>query len=120
MKDSLFWRMAAALCIAALFCNALSLSRTEVQLAAPAFADESKEPPKKPATDERLMFHGVSEQWLFQGQNKASVSRAKVPGGWLVAVEVNRTAERGGPETTAITFYPDPKHEWDVVSLKLR
>jgi hypothetical protein len=33
--------------------------------------------------------------------------RTKVPGGWLVATE-NYTASCGG-----LTFFPDPKHEWD-------
>jgi hypothetical protein len=35
--------------------------------------------------------------------------RAKVPGGWLVAVGIF-----GGG---GVTFYPDPKHEWDGRSL---
>lgn len=35
-----------------------------------------------------------------------AVARAKVPGGWLVA---------GG---TGITFYPDPRHEWDGASIE--
>lgn len=32
------------------------------------------------------------------------VHRAKVPGGWLVLVIHN---------TSGLTFYPDPEHEWD-------
>ncbi|MBT9317220.1 hypothetical protein [Leptothoe spongobia] len=37
--------------------------------------------------------------------------RAKVPGGWLVA------SRCGGGEGSGITFYPDPKHEWNGGSL---
>ena len=36
------------------------------------------------------------------------VERARVPGGWLVAVTESETS---------ITFYPDPNHEWDGSSL---
>lgn len=36
------------------------------------------------------------------------VYRAKVPGGWLVAVMHN---------TSGLTFYPDPQHRWDGTSL---
>ena len=31
--------------------------------------------------------------------------RTKVPGGWLVYLETKTGV--------ALTFYPDPKHEWD-------
>jgi hypothetical protein len=34
-----------------------------------------------------------------------SVARAKVPGGWLVALG------------TGVTFYPDPEHSWDGQSI---
>ncbi|MDB9529485.1 hypothetical protein PN498_26075 [Oscillatoria sp. CS-180] len=33
--------------------------------------------------------------------------RAKVPGGWLVAIRC------GGGEGGGVTFYPDPYHQWD-------
>ena len=36
-------------------------------------------------------------------------SRAKVPGGWLVAI----IWHHGG----GVTFYPDPTHHWDGKSL---
>ena len=39
-----------------------------------------------------------------------SVYRAKVPGGWLVFT-------RWGSERSGLTFYPDPKHQWDGTSL---
>lgn len=40
-----------------------------------------------------------------------SLMRAKVPGGWLVIY----FHEGGwvGRQTGGVTFYPDPKHEWD-------
>jgi hypothetical protein len=37
-----------------------------------------------------------------------STCRAKVPGGWLVAI-LNGSG-------SGITFYPDPNHKWDVKS----
>jgi hypothetical protein len=58
------------------------------------------------------------------------VFRAKVPGGWLVAITSmffadNRTKGSHGsyyqpeeaPKGTGISFYPDPKQEWDGNSL---
>ena len=36
---------------------------------------------------------------------KRDLDRAKVPGGWLVIYSLS------------ITFYPDPKHEWDGSTL---
>ena len=49
--------------------------------------------------------------------------RAKVPGGWLVRwmgrrKELGKRREGDGPEYIgALTFYPDPKHEWNGGSL---
>ena len=43
----------------------------------------------------------------------ASVSRAKVPGGWLICVFWN-SVSCGGP---SMLFYPDPEHLWDGASL---
>ncbi|MEO1094288.1 MAG: hypothetical protein AAFX01_05255 [Cyanobacteria bacterium J06638_28] len=37
--------------------------------------------------------------------------RAKVPGGWIVAIRC------GGGEGGGVTFYPDPYHQWDGGSL---
>jgi hypothetical protein len=39
------------------------------------------------------------------------VSRAKIPGGWLVGVESENMRAWG------LTFVPDPGHEWDGSSL---
>ena len=38
-----------------------------------------------------------------------AAQRAKVPGGWLVAVSLTCGA--------GVTFYPDPEHRWDGSSL---
>lgn len=43
------------------------------------------------------------------------ISRAKVPGGWLIACEACTVG--GGFETVSVSFYPDPYHEWDGSSL---
>ncbi|PWU12038.1 MAG: hypothetical protein C5B51_01460 [Terriglobia bacterium] len=40
-----------------------------------------------------------------------SVLRAKVPGGWLVYVC------NGFHRHAGLTFYPDPEHRWDGVTL---
>ena len=40
----------------------------------------------------------------------ARVSRAKIPGGWLLLV----TSNSGG----GLTFYSDPQHKWDGNSLE--
>ena len=41
--------------------------------------------------------------------SSARVSRAKIPGGWLLIV----TSNSGG----GLTFYSDPQHKWDGSSL---
>ena len=40
------------------------------------------------------------------------VIRAKVPGGWLVCIMPRQIVDGWG-----LTFYPDPKHEWDGSSV---
>lgn len=47
---------------------------------------------------------GKMTRWVTQ------VYRAKVPGGWLILTS-------GGQGFSGLTFYPDPKHEWDGGSL---
>ena len=55
--------------------------------------------------DMKLQWYRLSEEggWL------TATYRAKVPGGWLVQV-----VQKGG---CGITFYFDPKHEWNGASL---
>ena len=45
---------------------------------------------------EEIGREGLVPRWVY---------RAKVPGGWLVAVELSK----GG----GITFVPDPDHDWE-------
>jgi hypothetical protein len=45
----------------------------------------------------------------LQSDNKLTVSRAKVPGGWLVFT-------RWGSNLAGMTFYQDPNHQWDGTS----
>ena len=45
-------------------------------------------------------------QWEdIPSDNRMTVSRAKVPGGWLVFA-------RWGSNLAGATFYPDPNHQW--------
>lgn len=39
------------------------------------------------------------------------IYRAKVPGGWLIMLS-------NGNVHKVLTFYPDPKHDWDGSSLE--
>jgi hypothetical protein len=51
------------------------------------------------------------------------IFRAKVPGGWFVlwvsrqGIDVLHPMEESPGEEHGLTFYPDPKHEWDGGSL---
>ena len=42
---------------------------------------------------------------LVQSDSQMTVSRAMVPGGWLVFT-------RWGSNLAGMTFYPDPNHHW--------
>jgi hypothetical protein len=55
-------------------------------------------PAKQSAREARLRFEQLDA-------TAYSAARAKVPGGWLVACGAG------------VTFYPDPRHEWDGASL---
>src|ERR1035441_8534667 len=54
---------------------------------------------EKPASGSGRVRSGL--QWEQVASNGVSVSRAKVPGGWLVLCGA------------AATYYPDPAHQWD-------
>jgi hypothetical protein len=47
---------------------------------------------------------------IFKGETRVLLNRTKVPGGWLVLA----VTQDGPDRPTAITFYPDPSHSWDV------
>jgi hypothetical protein len=63
-------------------------------------AEEAKPRPimaaAAPAVAGLLQFEKVSSNW-------GAPRRAKVPGGWLVAVE-----------SAGLTFYPDPEYRWSL------
>lgn len=64
--------------------------------------------------DEKFMPELIWEKLNCKNQpfGGLGIWRAKVPGGWLVAVR------SGGSKGGGVTFYPDPKHQWDGGSLK--
>jgi hypothetical protein len=45
-------------------------------------------------------------QWQGLPSSHFTISRAKVPGGWLIALN-----------SAGIAFYPDARHKWDGLSL---
>lgn len=50
------------------------------------------------------------------GSNYGDVSRAKVPGGWLVLMSYDVHHTDGGTGwdwRPTLTFIPDPNHEWE-------
>jgi hypothetical protein len=50
-------------------------------------------------------------RWEYLPSNTVALQRAKVPGGWLVAIE--QPSARGPASHPSLTFYPDPEHTWD-------
>jgi hypothetical protein len=50
----------------------------------------------------------VTFMWEKLAAGKESVMRAKLPGGWLIAI--------GEGASRSMVFYPDPGHEWDGTS----
>ncbi len=53
------------------------------------------------------------EKLKNEGLSYGHIYRAKVPGGWLVAIQLMLGASGG----EGITFYPGPNHKWDGSSL---
>jgi len=60
-----------------------------------------------------LQWNKVIDNQLHDNYHpEVGLYRAKVPGGWLIMIRSSvPTVE------SAITFYPDTKHEWDGSSL---
>ena len=48
---------------------------------------------------------------FFKWSYHVNLSRALVPGGWLVLAVGHAS---GGEQSCSITFYPDLTHSWDV------
>ena len=59
--------------------------------------------------EERLVFQECKEEGVGYD---STIHRSQVPGGWLVVLTAHYEGIR-----PSITFYPDPKHEWDGTSL---
>ncbi len=53
----------------------------------------------------------------YYGASSAEMARAKVPGGWLLRLELT-DARTGSSSGCSIAFYPDPEHIWDGTSLR--
>jgi hypothetical protein len=68
-----------------------------------------KEGPRAPAVEDPGPAANPAPPHLLKFEHLAaggySVARAKVPGGWLIAIG------------TGVTFYPDPEHSWNGLSL---
>jgi hypothetical protein len=98
MEDRFFWKVVAVGVVLGLFAVAYELCRNSQgpSLVPSAYAADAA--PEKPT----LGFENLSHD----------LYRAKVEGGWLVAVMP------GQAQAVAITFYPDPKHEWNGGSMK--
>ncbi len=61
--------------------------------------------PEKVEITESKPSEEAGLRWEALSSDRFGVFRAKVPGGWLIAVE--------GRSGCALTFYPDPNHHWD-------
>lgn len=73
-------------------------------LLASALTEAAPEPvPPGPAAE--MPAAAPKLEWEPCRSSHFSVMRSKVPGGWLVALG-----------DAAITFYPDPSHQWDGTS----
>jgi hypothetical protein len=67
-------------------------------------AEPAAEVAEAPAAAKTAAPPGIVFTGLSAGPH--TVSRAKVPGGWLVLID-----------GSAATFYPDPEHAWDGTTL---
>jgi hypothetical protein len=112
MKDSIFWRVIGVGIVAGLFmigyglCKNSQVSATSFSSA--AYAEDAK-PEKEVSKDTRLDFKSFGRV----SHPELQFERAKVTGGWILMVRRLNSMGMDG-----ITFYPDPKHEWDGGSLE--
>ena len=62
-----------------------------------------------------LAWEVVTSQWqdASVGSSAPRLLRARVPGGWLLALHDSRVPREDGP---ALTWYPDPDHRWSVAA----
>lgn len=113
MKDSFFWRVIGVGIVVGLFTIGYGLcknSQVSPSFSSDAYADDAK-PAKAVSEQPKLNFTYVDSNF------RMSMRRAKVIGGWLVATQ-NETGSSDPIKNTSITFFPDPKHEWDGGSLE--
>jgi len=75
----------------------------EIRKEAPPAAAREEEPAPPPGVEAGL-------EWEPLRSSHHPTMRAKVPGGWLVAL--------AGTAGAALAFYPDPQHRWDGTSPK--
>jgi hypothetical protein len=57
-----------------------------------------------------LDFTNLNPKKLGYAPTPSSLSRAKIPGGWLVYATTSGDA-------ASLVFVPDPEHQWDGASL---
>jgi hypothetical protein len=113
MKDSFFWRLIGVGLLAALFMIGYGLCKIS-HASSPSFSSAAYAQEVTPeiavTAKPSLSFTSLT----FKGFSKSvTIRRAKVIGGWLIAVNTI-----GSMPEPAITFFPDPKHEWDGGSLE--
>ena len=111
MKDSIFWRVIGVGVVVGLFMIGYGLCKNgqiaSSSFSSVAYADDATPEQSKSGGSAQLIFKEVNH-----GREIISygIKRAKVPGGWLIVIKLSDSFE--------LTFYPDPKHEWDGGSLE--
>lgn len=122
MKTTRTWQILALVAIAALFYVGHGLHQTG--------SDDMRMSLLPTARGSELIQEdnaGLEWEQLGRSATPRNVFtyRCKVSGGWLICVqnivqiryESGKTRD-GRPLTASVTFYPDPKHEWDGKSVK--
>lgn len=119
MKDSFFWRVIGVGLVVGLFMIGYGLCKNS-QISAPSFSSAAYAEDAKPEKEVSEKSVAVKPILIFKDLTLEAntvafyegIRRAKVPGGWLL------TLRKGGSDSFAFTFYPDPKHQWDGGSLE--
>ena len=127
MKDSIFWRVIGMGTVLGLLWIGYGLGKNS-QIPSPSFSSvaygedvklvkrdaflEKLEATSRPElVKSKLVFKDLGYSKPTPLGNIMSFARAKVTGGWIFLA-----ARLNGADT--ITFYPDPKHEWDGGSME--
>src|SRR5687768_12071470 len=114
MNRSTFDRIISCLLVAGLFYCGFALSRNPLpgNFLPSAAAQEQEDPVQaaKPSSKPTMMlakFEDVHVEWGHSNNVKNTLSRTKVPGGWLVVAERWESSDRANEyEVAGITFYP--------------